>query len=235
MLVWRPPPEKPVVAEGILLEENKLVLFGGPKVGKSLVAQQLAFCVAAGHPWLGFAVTQGTVMYIQGEISRNAFHGRVLKMTGNVLAPANKLFFSTKFGLYLNLRGAASELGGALEKYKPNLLILDPLYRLVSHPDELSLLSFVAAIDSLIERHHFSIVLVHHSRKPRIGPQGIMDMGGWELRGPVIEQWADSIIHMRGNPLDDNRTLDFELRHGVNQLNPIEIMLNRQRLWFNRI
>ena len=64
---------------------------------------------------------------------------------------------------------------------------------------------------------------------------GIVDMGGFELRGPIIEQWADGIIRLTGDLASDVRILQFELRHAVNQLLPKQIVMNRQHLWFDEI
>ncbi len=236
-MLFRPPVPKPLIAGGILNEQNKAVLFGGPKTGKSILAQQLAFCVAAGVPWVGFGTTQGIVYYVQAEISKNSFHWRILKMAdhSNLVIPIGSAFFSSKFNLKLDHRQAFDELYHAIAKVKPILLIVDPLYRLISRPDEYCLGALTDALDSYIEHFNLSVVIVHHSRKPRLGPSGIIDMGGWELRGPVIEQWADSIIRVRGDPQNDDRTMDFELRHAVNLLPPIDIVLDRTKLWFNRI
>jgi len=54
LLLWQPPALKEIIAEGILYEQTKLVIFGGPKLGKSILAQQLCFCLVTGLPWLGF-------------------------------------------------------------------------------------------------------------------------------------------------------------------------------------
>ena len=63
----------------------------------------------------------------------------------------------------------------------------------------------------------------------------IVDQGGSELRGPVIEQWADSIIRIQGSLDSDERVLDFELRHAEQMIAPITVKLDRQRLWFMRV
>src|SRR5207248_1125721 len=51
-----------------LLEEGGLCeLFGPSESGKSFVALDWAFCIAAGVPWLGLATIAGPVVYIAAE------------------------------------------------------------------------------------------------------------------------------------------------------------------------
>ena len=78
LLLWNPPPQRSIVGFGILLQHTKLLMYGGPKAFKSLLAQQLAFCISTNQDWLGIPVTQGKVLYIQAEISRVPFRGRVM-------------------------------------------------------------------------------------------------------------------------------------------------------------
>ena len=63
------------------------------------------------------------------------------------------------------------------------------------------------------------------------------DFGGNELRGPLIEQWADSILRLRGDVMGvnaDDRLLDFELRNATKLIDPIGLKWNRNLVWFTR-
>jgi RecA-family ATPase len=123
-----------------------------------------------------------------------------------------------------------------VEKVNPKVLIIDPIYKFTTGSEESTLLHFVDNMDLLISKYGMTIVLVHHSRKPKMALSGdIVDQGGSELRGPVIEQWADSIIRIQGSLDSDERVLDFELRHAEQMIAPITVKLDRQRLWFMRV
>ncbi len=236
ILIWKPTPIKQIVGGGILLEGSKLIFFGEPKTFKSLIIQQLAFCSSVGAPWLGFNTSMSRVLYIQGEISKFPFKLRIAQMSQNITVPPQNLFFSTNFNLKLDKHSGVLELEAALKRTQATFLILDPMYKMITASDESSIQRFVDNIDNIIATYNISVAIVHHSRKSHITQQGgVIDMGGAELRGPLFEQWADSIIRIRGNIDTDERTMTFELRHAVSLLPPISLLMDRKRLWFNRI
>lgn len=236
ILLWNPTPLKELISDGILYEQTKLVIFGGPKLGKSILAQQLSFCMVIGTPWLSFAVTQSRILYIQAEISELLFKGRLLSMGKGKFVPINMFNLSTISGFHLDKPTAQAEFLAAIAKYSPDVVIIDPKYKFVSSNDENSIIRFTDTIDEAIIKHKVTVIVIEHSRKPKMAMSGgIIDMGGFELRGPIIEQWADGIIRLTGDLNSDLRILQFELRHAVNQLLPKQIVLNRQTLWFDEI
>ncbi len=236
-MMWNPQPLQELIAPGILYEQTKLVLFGGPKLGKSVLAQQISFCMALGIPWLGYSLKPSKVLYIQAEISEVLFKNRVeamgLGQSGISAQAQSNLDFCTIAGFHLDKGAAATELFNALDHYKPNILIIDPKYKFISSPDEPTIIHFTDTIDQCILRFHCAVIIVDHSRKPKMSGQGaIVDMGGFELRGPIIEQWADSIIRLTGDLASDLRILQFELRHAVHPVLPKQIRLDHNKLWF---
>tara|TARA_Y100000310_G_scaffold193641_1_gene193599 strand:+ start:6101 stop:6844 length:744 start_codon:yes stop_codon:yes gene_type:complete len=236
MLLWQPPPMKEIVSDGILYEQTKMVLFGGPKLGKSILAQQLSFCLSIGIPWLGYNTQPSKVLYVQSEISERLFKDRVESMGQTlrlVQIPPQNLLFSTITGFHLDHSTASQQLHQVVAKHQPQVLILDPKYKLVSSNDENAIVRFTDTVDSLIHNYQIAVVVIDHSRKPKMASTGsIIDMGGFELRGPIVEQWADGIIRLRGDLSSDLRIIDFELRHAVRFLRPKQILLQRQPLWF---
>jgi RecA-family ATPase len=236
MQIWNPPKPKPIVADGILYHQTKMILFAGPKMYKSLLAQQLAFCAAAGAPWIGYNTAQSNVLYIQAEIPKLLFRTRVVKMAQNQSVPVGSLAFASEFNLKLDRAEGRQELEQAVKKHKPNILILDPLYKILSGPEETNVVRVLDTLDWMIGKADLTVILIHHSRKPRTNVTGqVVDMGGSELRGPLFEQWADSILRIRGDIETDDRTIDFELRNAETLMPPINITLNRSKLWFTRI
>ena len=150
--------------------------------------------------------------------------------------PPNMFNLSTISGFHLDKPTAQADLLAAIAKHSPDIVIIDPKYKFVSSNDENSIIRFTDVIDEAIIKHKCTFVVIEHSRKPKIGQSGgIVDMGGFELRGPIIEQWADGIIRLTGDLSSDVRLLQFELRHAVNQLLPKQIVMNRQNLWFDEV
>jgi RecA-family ATPase len=233
LMMWNPAPLQEIIGDGILYEQTKMVLFGGPKLGKSVLAQQITFCLVMGIPWLGFPVKTSSVLYLQAEISEVLFKSRMEKMGAGKPIPQDKLHTATISGFHLDKGAAASDLFQAVDHYKPNIVIIDPKYKFVSSNDENSIIHFTDAIDQIILKYGVAVVVIEHSRKPKMSNQGsIVDMGGFELRGPIIEQWADSIIRLKGDLSSDLRIMEFELRHAVNMLPAKQLVLDRNSLWF---
>lgn len=236
ILLWNPAPLKELISDGILYEQTKLVIFGGPKLGKSVIAQQLSFCMVMGIDWLGFRVQQSRILYIQAEISEILFKGRLASMGQGRFVPPNMFNLSTISGFHLDKPTAQQDLLAAIAKHSPDIVIIDPKYKFVSSNDENSIIRFTDVVDEAILKHQVTVVIIEHSRKPKMSGTGaVVDMGGFELRGPIIEQWADGIIRLTGEMSSDVRVLQFELRHAVNQLLPKQIVMNRANLWFDEV
>jgi DNA-binding transcriptional ArsR family regulator len=82
------PPVTMVV--GDVIPAGLLLLAGDPKAGKSLLAQDLALCIAAGTPaWGCLAVPQGSVLYLANEGGQRSFRARMEQMLGGEEAPTN--------------------------------------------------------------------------------------------------------------------------------------------------
>jgi len=237
LMMWNPAPLQEIIGDGILHEQTKMVLFGGPKLGKSILAQQITFCLVTGQPWIGYPVKTSDVLYMQAEISEVLFKGRMEKMGQGRPIPANKLHVATVTGFHMDKAQAADDVFKALDLYKPNVLIVDPKYKFVSSNDENSIIHFTDTIDQAIMKYPpLAVIIIEHSRKPKLSNQGgIVDMGGFELRGPIIEQWADSIVRLKGDLNSDLRILEFELRHAIHMQPAKQIVLDRTALWFQEV
>jgi RecA-family ATPase len=70
------PPERRWIVRDWLPIGNVTSLYGGPGVGKTLIAQQLATCVAAGRPFFGLETTQAPALVIACEDDRDELHRR---------------------------------------------------------------------------------------------------------------------------------------------------------------
>jgi predicted ATP-dependent serine protease len=158
-------------------------------------------------------------------------------MGNNQVVPMNSLFFSTSMpSPKLDREVGLKLLCAGIEKVQPDVLIIDPVYKFTSDSSESVLLRFTDNMDYLIQHYGLSLILVHHARKPGTTPTGEeINQGGSELRGPVLEQWADGIIRITGELNSYDRTLDFELRHAETIQGPINIRLDPNKLWFSRV
>ena len=198
-----------LIGNGILPIHSKMLLFGEPKTGKSFLATMLAHCIAERQPWLGFAPHpsadfQPTVYYIQTEISETEFKERLLS-----LIPSDHLFVETIHGSLL-LGDNVNQLAERLEVIRPNLVILDPLYMLMDGDLNNSTHMGVVHrnIDMLISAFGCSVLIVHHSRKPKENTKASI----LEALGSVtITAFYDSILFLERQ--EGYNQLHFTLRH----------------------
>jgi RecA-family ATPase len=223
------------IGNGILLADSKLVLFGAPKSFKSILAMQMALTASAGSGWLGFPPSTKPLRcyFIQGEIPRVAFRNRLVKMSGNCLPAPNVLFTKTDFKLRLDTMAAFQTLEREIQQIRPDILFLDPLYKLLSTQDDITMARFFDNLDHIIEKYSLSVVIVAHDRKPQVDDRGrVLNLGGADLRGPrTLEGWFETIIRLDGNISTDQRVLSFEMRHGETSIPPLPVNLDRSKLW----
>lgn len=230
-LAWSPPPTKQFVGGDILLEQTKLCIFSGPKMFKSILAQQLGFCIATGQDWLGFPTVQGKVALLQSEIAKKSFQTRIRSMAFNYRTPLGMFVVDTNPRFKLDKASDITLLKRALERAKPDILILDPWYKMLTNEDNQAYSRTQDVLDDMIADFKLAVVMIHHDTKPIVDSKTGNTISSSVPRGPrTVEGWFDSLIHIDGDRNTDDRILKFELRHGSVLQPPLNIQLNRQRL-----
>lgn len=168
-MVSRPPL---FLVHGLVEQDALASVFGDPAAGKSLVAIDMAACVATGSPYHGHAVTQGAVFYIAGE-GKNGLRRRwaAWEELRGVSLNGAPLFASTVAVQFLDPAGAQRAMVAidalASQHGPPRFIVIDTVARNFGPGDENStadMSRFVAALDMLRERWPgCTVLLVHHS------------------------------------------------------------------------
>jgi hypothetical protein len=158
------------VIKGLLLRASYAEQFGAPGEGKTFVALDQAFSVAAGREWNGRKVRQGPVLYLAYE-GRGGMVKRAKALQrkyGNVDVPLYIV------GAALNLREkpGRQELGQTIAAMpaKPVLIVIDTVARALMGGDENSAQdvgAFNTAIAALIESTGACVMIIHHSGKDK--------------------------------------------------------------------
>ena len=158
-------PGKPPVVEG-LLYPGVYLFVGAPKVGKSFLMAQLAYHVSLGLPLWGYAVRQGTVLYLALEDDYPRLQERLYRMFGA----------DSTGSLHLSVN--AQTLGGGLEKQlegfvrehpDTRLIIIDTLQKIREAGEERY--SYASDYEVITKLKRFAdasgvcLLLVHHTRK----------------------------------------------------------------------
>lgn len=157
------------LVKGLLQRRTYAELFGAPGEGKTFVALDLAYCVAAGKPWMGRKSHGGAVLYLAYE----GIGGLVKRAQA-----LRKKYGAADVPLYVagaayNLREPAGrrELGGlitAMGVNAPVLIVIDTFARALMGGDENSAQdvgAFNSAVAALIENTGACTLIVHHSGK----------------------------------------------------------------------
>jgi RecA-family ATPase len=117
------PPERRWIVQDWLPTGNVTSLYGGPGVGKTLIAQQLATCVATGRAFFGLETTQAPALVIACEDDRNELHRRQVAICAASGIEMHKL------GL-LNLAPRAGKQN-ILATFERGIIQLMPLYQTI--------------------------------------------------------------------------------------------------------
>jgi RecA-family ATPase len=222
-LDWEGPELVSIIDQGILYSGCKFILYGKYKSFKSMLAQRLMFCLAAGEPWLGFKTPAKGIstMYLQLELPHRLLQRRIRKMQNGSNGLVKDLWFWTEHYLKLDQDLGIQILDSVLDQYKPEVLIIDPVYKVltgsVSKPEIVT--NFLDGLDRLMEKHQFALVLIAHSRKPI--PGHVDAWGTDDLLGTsIFNNWADTV----GKVVREERLIrvSFDVvRHAEEEIEPV--------------
>ncbi len=132
-----------------------------PKVGKSVLARNLALAVARGEDFLGRATKRGEVIYLALEERDEEVKAdfRALGATGN-----EPIFVHADTAP----EGGIAALTGLVRQRRPVLVVIDPIVRLARFRDEGAYAEVYAALGPLVDLAREAgshILLLHHAGK----------------------------------------------------------------------
>jgi archaellum biogenesis ATPase FlaH len=168
-----------------LIVSNALCLIDGLGAsGKSILMLQLAVAVASGSPFLGFATQEGKVLYINAEDDIRIQHWRLKNIANNYPKIDEKRdnltflntdnlgeipFLTEKEYGKIKPTNFYNGLKKLCEKWKPNLVIIDPLsYFLHDENSSDSAIAFYY----LLRQLNAAIILIHHQSKAAMNNGG---------------------------------------------------------------
>jgi hypothetical protein len=166
------------VVEGLIPAEDVHVAVGDSGLGKTPWAYQLGLCVATGKTFLGHAVKQGLVLYYDLENGREE-----IVEVGRALCGHLGLCSSPPDFLVLRDEGNPPQIGEAVEKHMPGLVIVDTLraFRPKAEAKNEEMANFLNECKRVARKYHCAILLLHHVKKP--GENGVPSLE----ETPVLE------------------------------------------------
>ena len=194
---------------GLLEQGVAAGLVGAPESGKSLLALNIAACVATGHDFHGRACASGLVVYLCGEghhgIARRlqAIENRYsLGLVGAPLVVSKQraplLNESAVMGVRAAIEEAQSEHGSELV-----LLVVDTLARFIAPGDESKAQDMGAALNAIdfLRNHTSTCLILHHPGH------------GAEKRGRGSSDWRGAL----------DAEYYIELQQDVTSLEPLKM------------
>jgi len=161
----------PILIEGILHKGCKMIISGSSKAGKTLALMHLGLAAANGLPWMGHKINrQCKVVYLDFELIPRLAEERFKEIMNS---PVND-YFQTKNFRYCGLRGQKRSLEDlalhiqAIKDFTPDMVIVDPFYKLGGDYDENDAGSVAKVLDvmeSFSERLGCAFVYAHHFSK----------------------------------------------------------------------
>jgi hypothetical protein len=211
---------------GYLPQGELIILSAKPKVGKTLLATQLALETLTGKSFLGESVRQGKVLYVTSDESIKSM-ARRLKACGFDAIPHNlrgNFTALTSFDITNQ-----SRLQAKCQEFKPDLVILDSLTSIsrksgISENDA-EFARPIYQLRDLLASVNASGVLIHHDNKSKEA-KGIDKMSGTgRIAAAAWGIWQLSI-----DPQDsDRRRLDITPRE--TQASSHDLIINPKSQW----
>ena len=158
-----------------------------------MLATQLCLSITRGEEWLGFQTTKCDVLYLQLEVPPAELHERLSLMTANLNGTGHGNFWLWNVSsMKIDTPGGKATLEATISKLQPNVLVLDPVYKLVTDTNAAG--DFIDTIDTLKEQFGLSIIMVHHPKKgEREETWGNADD---MLGDSKFLDWADTVIRV---------------------------------------
>jgi len=237
-LKWKPPQVKEIISHGILPAGGRLVLAGKEQEFKTMLSTYAGFCISLGLPLFGFKTTQTKVCMLQAELPKAIFQDRISQLVQfhNTDLSVADIHFASELELKLNKPAGIAQLTADIQQIKPGLLIIDPLYKVISADisDWQEMLKFIDNIDYIARRFNCAIWIAHHRRKTQVSGDEIIDLGTDELIGSsALKDWADTILRVSLQS-EDKLTVEFsKVRNARYLLSPVELKFNRSNLSFS--
>lgn len=233
LLTLQPALQPSLIEPGLLPPQGIFFCGGEPKVGKSLLVANMAFCLAAGSSRAGFHVsTRHRVLMCQFELPVDRFAARLADMRKSIgMAADGYLFVDTRAaGHLLSTPAGLNHFLAAARSAAAEVIILDPLYS-AHDQDENDTRAMAALCQSLLRLRDASkaaLIVVHHVRKS-IGRNEI----GTAFRGSsALHAVGDSYMLLtRPSPQLNTVELRFQFRYAPPQPSRL-LNLNPDSLWF---
>jgi DNA-binding transcriptional ArsR family regulator len=169
-----------------LLPAGLASLAGRPKMGKSMLALQLAAAVGLGRPFLGYELQAGPVLFLALEDSLQRLQERLQRLGVTESAPMQ---FYTEWAALSPGGGGLRDLKQCVAEMQPRLVVIDTLSRAlwgaVSRAEQVS--ATLTALQWLAQRHNCCVLTIDHHRKDERRGDAVDDLLGQTSKAAALD------------------------------------------------
>src|SRR5438128_4712988 len=234
LLSDHPQPEPCLIEPGLLPSQGILFLGGEPKVGKSLLAANLAFALAAGGHHAGFTgPCAKRVLICQFELPTPQFALRLATMRKAVGNRADSnLFVDTRVsGHMLSSTAGLNHFLNSARSVQADVIVIDPPSS-THDQDENATRAMAALCQALVRLRDASkaaLIVVHHIRKSA----GRHELGSAFRGSSALHAVGDSYLLLaRPSPQIPTVELRFQFRYAAPPPSRL-LSLDPDTLWFS--
>lgn len=174
-----PPKRPPVLIHGLLYREGKMLISGPSKSRKTFLLFDLAACISAGRPWLGFNADPCRVLYIDLELMRWETRERMTKiMEAREVWDKERVHVWNLRGHRLNLVAVKKRIVDHCKAHDIGVVCIDPYYRLSNGADENAagdIANFLNDLSDLVRETGAAVVMTHHYAKGNAAGKSSID------------------------------------------------------------
>lgn len=205
------------VIHGLLRRGEIMNIIAAPKMGKSILVQNLMMSVITAGDFLGgFACAMGRVLVIDNELHRETIASRVPEVAQVMNIPLERV---DRMVDYIPLRGELIDLVALehiIKSIKPGyykLIVLDAFYKFMPQDTDENSNANMANLYNLLDRYaeilDSALVLIHHTSKGLQSGRDITDVGAG---AGAQSRAADTHLILRPHQEDGAVVIDAAVR-----------------------
>lgn len=214
------------LVENLITSESLASIIGASGSGKSFIALDLALSIAAGHPYHGHPVKQGSVLYMAGEgITGLQKRAAAWCLTNNQKTNGNFLIHEGGMDLANPdcLEAYAEALATQLT-ITPSLIVIDTLARYALSAEENSNTEMSLFVENLAaqfqRRLGAAVLIVHHTGKHSSSARGASSLNAavdheFKVRklpaDPTFDGLCAALENTKAKETEEAPTMTFEL------------------------
>ncbi|CAK0755139.1 hypothetical protein CCP1ISM_50033 [Azospirillaceae bacterium] len=188
--------KKPII-DNLLYERENVLVLADSKVGKSILVQQMLFCISSGKPFLNLKSYENPCLYALFEGDKYDLQSNMVNMNMNkdIECKRENLYILYHFGITLNTdKGLAffmTYIDKAIENGMPipKVIVLDCLYMAFKGKlvDDDRASDFCRNVRQINDKYNTAVVVIHHTHRAKRDKEGtIIDEGDNSFYGAFL-------------------------------------------------